>query len=101
MSTIFTFVQVNGWMIYAGGLGLGMLVIFIVQVCLLRRVGRIQRKLDAITEKVGNYLAVLMEPDPQTGTAAAGGAVPASQDRAQKEEEQNRIISSMLQEIFP
>lgn len=101
MSTIITFVQANGWMILAGCFGLGMLVILIVQLCLLRRVGRMQRKINAITEKVGSYLAVIMEPDPQVQDAVPNTSIRFSQEKTRREEEQNRIISSMLQEIFP
>lgn len=103
MSTMITFVQANGWMILAGSFGLGMLVILVVQLCLLRRVGKMQRKINAITEKVGRYLAVIMEPDPQVQGQDAGvnASIRGSQERMRQEEEQNRIISSMLQEIFP
>lgn len=101
MSTMITFVQANGWMILAASFGLGMLVILVVQLCLLRRVGKMQRKINAITEKVGRYLAVIMEPDPQVQDAGVNASIRGSQERMRQEEEQNRIISSMLQEIFP
>lgn len=101
MSAIITFVQANMWLVIAGGFGLGMLVILLVQLCLLRRVNKVQRKINAITEKVGRYLEVIMAPEPETQSREADMEIRVSEEKMRKEEEQNRIISSMLQEIFP
>ena len=100
MSAIITFVQANGQLLLIGGFGLLMLVMLSVQVCLLRRVSRMQRKINAITEKVGNYLEVIMEPEPEQ-TTGGDPAFRVSEEKMRKEEEESRIISSMLQEIFP
>lgn len=99
MLTILTYIQENWWILYAGGFGLAMFTILLVQLSLMRKVNRMQRKINAVTEKVGNYLTVIMASDPEQEEDAV--SVRAEQERMRKEEEQNRIISSMLQEIFP
>lgn len=101
MSAIITFVQANGQLLLVGGFGLLLFVILFVQISLLRRVGKMQRKINAVTERVGNYLEVIMESDPEPAPESKELAVRVSEEKMRREEEESRIISSMLQEIFP
>jgi hypothetical protein len=62
-----------------------------------RRVRLVRRQIRAITEKVEQYLAVVMEPEspvePEPPVYATIGK--------RREEEENRLISAVLKEIFP
>jgi hypothetical protein len=72
---------------------LALLLLFIVA----RRVRRMRRQIRAITEKVEQYLAVVMEPEspgePEPPVYATIGK--------SREEEENRLICAVLKEIFP
>ena len=60
-----------------------------------------QKKIDTITDKVGEYLAVVMEPENESQEEKADADLKISWEKMQREEEETRIISAVLQEIFP
>ena len=60
-----------------------------------------QKKIDTITDKVGEYLAVVMEPENESQEEKGDADLKISREKMQREEEETRIISAVLQEIFP
>ncbi|MCM1106923.1 MAG: hypothetical protein NC355_08260 [Blautia sp.] len=102
MSEMILFVQTYSQTILTGIFWLVLLVLLVNQLRLLRRTKRLQKSLDGIVGKVREYLAVVMEAEeageePEHKLQAEGGM----QDADRSEEENSRIISAMLQEIFP
>ena len=65
------------------------------------KLSRMQKKIDTITDKVGEYLAVVMEPETESQEEKADADLKISREKMQREEEETRIISAVLQEIFP
>jgi hypothetical protein len=72
---------------------LALLLLFVVA----RRVRLVRRQIRVITEKVEQYLAVVMEPEspgePEPPVYTTIGK--------SREEEENRLILAVLKEIFP
>ena len=101
MQEILLFVQANTLPIVAGIVGLFLLIQLILQIKLVRKMSRMQKKIDTITDKVGEYLAVVMEPENESQEEKADADLKISQEKMQREEEETRIISAVLQEIFP
>lgn len=101
MQEILLFVQANTLPIVAGIVGLFLLIQLILQIKLVRKMSRMQKKIDTITDKVGEYLAVVMEPETESQEEKADADLKISREKMQREEEETRIISAVLQEIFP
>lgn len=101
MQEILLFVQAHTLPIVAGIVGLFLLIQLILQIKLVRKMSRMQKKIDTITDKVGEYLAVVMEPETESQEEKADADLKISQEKMQREEEETRIISAVLQEIFP
>ena len=93
-------------------IGCDCVLIAILIVC-LKKVRATKKKLDMVTDCVQNYLSVIMDEE-----SAEGGEEAKQQQKEPKqinmeetvlrddaksrvEEEQNRLISTVLQEIFP
>ena len=109
MNEVLTFLQNYGVGIVIGCDGV---LIAILIVC-LKKVRATKKKLDMVTDCVQNYLSVIMDEE-----SAEGGEEAKQQQKEPKqinmeetvlrddaksrvEEEQNRLISTVLQEIFP
>ena len=101
MQEILLFVQAHTLLIVAGIVGLFLLIQLILQIKLVRKMSRMQKKIDTITDKVGEYLAVVMEPENESQEEKADADLKISREKKQREEEETRIISAVLQEIFP
>ncbi len=101
MQEILLFVQAHTLSIVAGIVGLFLLIQLILQIKLVRKMSRMQKKIDTITDKVGEYLAVVMEPENESQEEKADADLKISREKMQREEEETRIISAVLQEIFP
>ena len=101
MQEILLFVQAHTLLIVAGIVGLFLLIQLILQIKLVRKMSRMQKKIDTITDKVGEYLAVVMEPETGSQEEKADADLKISREKMQREEEETRIISAVLQEIFP
>lgn len=101
MQEILLFVQAHTLLIVAGIVGLFLLIQLILQIKLVRKMSRMQKKIDTITDKVGEYLAVVMEPENESQEEKADADLKISREKMQREEEETRIISAVLQEIFP
>lgn len=109
MNEVLTFLQNYGVGIV---IGCDCVLIAILIVC-LKKVRATKKKLDMVTDCVQNYLSVIMDEE-----SAEGGEEAKQQQKEPKqinieetvlrddaksrvEEEQNRLISTVLQEIFP
>ena len=101
MQEILLFVQAHTLLIVAGIVGLFLLIQLILQIKLVRKMSRMQKKIDTITDKVGEYLAVVMEPENESQEEKADADLKISREKMQREEAQTRIISAVLQEFFP
>ena len=101
MQEILLFVQAHTLLIVAGIVGLFLLIQLILQIKLVRKMSRMQKKIDTITDKVGEYLAVVMDPENESQEEKADADLKISREKMQREEEETRIISAVLQEIFP
>ena len=101
MQEILLFVQAHTLPIVSGIVGLFLLIQLILQIKLVRKMSRMQKKIDTITDKVGEYLAVVMEPENESQEEKADADLKISREKMQREEEETRIISAVLQEIFP
>lgn len=100
MSEIILFVQTYGQWLAAGIFALLLIVLLVNQFRLLRRVKKLQRNIDGIAAKVRDYLAVVMDSEEREPVrdARENRAVSA---KGRNEEEDSRLVSSVLQEIFP
>ena len=101
MQEILLFVQAHTLPIVAGIVGLFLLIQLILQIKLVRKMSRMQKKIDTITDKVGEYLAVVMEPENESQEEKADAELKKSQEEKQRGVKQSRIISALLQEILP
>lgn len=102
MSEMILFVQTYSQTILTGIFWLALLVLLVNQLRLLRRTKRLQKSLDGIVGKVREYLAVVMEAEePGAGLEQRPAVTEGIPEAGRSEEENSRIISAMLQEIFP
>jgi hypothetical protein len=60
-------------------------------------VRELRREIDSITGQVNHYLQIVMEPENEAGSALAGKDT----GKNRNEEDESRLISAVLQEIFP
>jgi hypothetical protein len=72
-------------------------LLLILSVIALHKISRTKRMIDRISGDVGKYLTAVMSEE------SIGSAEPkaAKEPAPSEEEEQNRLISAVLQEIFP
>lgn len=79
------------------GFAFGQVLMLVILLVTAMRVRRMKKEMDKICEQVKNYLDYVLENDedetPESDTDATV--------RAKRDEEENRIISTVLQEIFP
>ncbi len=97
---------------YEAEIMLGMMVfLLILSVLSLLKISATKRKLNHVIHTVQNYLEAVCEEEstsPETGMAQCSETEPVMQkgmdkkpEKSSKDEEQSRIISAVLQEIFP
>jgi hypothetical protein len=93
-----------------GILLLGMMVLIVCTIVQLHKIRKLNKKIETIVKSVEAYLTVIMEeeenPDEkQQAKTEATEKIPAKtyeqEEKQTKQEEQSRLISSVLQEIFP
>lgn len=100
MPEIILFLQTNTQTILTGAFWLVLVVLFVNQLRILHRTRKLENNIEEITERVRDYLAVVMGPE-------SGEHEPSSeeeravQENRRSEEEDSRLISAVLQEIFP
>ena len=109
MNEVLTFLQNYGVGIV---IGCDCVLIAILIVC-LKKVRATKKKLDMVTDCVQNYLSVIMDEESAEGGEEAKQqqkeprqinmeeTVLRDDAKSRVEEEQNRLISTVLQEIFP
>ena len=100
MSEIISFFQTNTQVILTGAFWLVLVVLFVNQLRILHRTRRLEDNIDEVIERVRDYLAVVMGPE-SGEPAPSGEGEHAAQEKQRSEEEDSRLISAVLQEIFP
>jgi hypothetical protein len=91
-----------------GILLLGMTVLIVCTIVQLHKIRKLNKKIETIVKSVGAYLTVIMEEEENTDEKVKTDAIvkiPAKtreqEEKQTKQEEQSRLISAVLQEIFP
>jgi hypothetical protein len=93
-----------------GILLLGMMVLIVCTIVQLHKIRKLNKKIETIVKSVEAYLAVIMEDEENTDEKLqmktdAAVKIPAKtreqEEKQTKQEEQSRLISAVLQEIFP
>jgi Sec-independent protein translocase protein TatA len=93
---------------YTGGLLLlGMLILIVCAVVQLHKIKKLSRKIGRVVKAVEEYLAVVMgdedsaEAEQLPQTEATTETLTRNSEKEDKQEEQSRLVSAVLQEIFP
>lgn len=85
-----------------GVIGALILLLMIVTSVLIHKINIIQKRMNTIAVEVKRYLALVMEEDQAEELRAKAIAnAEGNQQKKRQEEEQNRLISAVLEEIFP
>jgi hypothetical protein len=86
---------------------LGLLALLVCTIIQLHKIKKMNRRIDSVVNSVENYLSVIMKDEERAGeeTPAKSGFtsenfVP-NDAKKEKQEEQSRLVSAVLQEIFP
>ena len=82
----------------------GLAVAIILLIAQLHKINKANKKIDAIVRSVEGYLSVILEDDENQEMEQLQSAKRPetdSDDKKVESEEQNRLISAVLQEIFP
>lgn len=97
MTMVMTWIQTY-WKELLFGLFWGIQVLLLIFLAVVvHRTSMIKKKMNQITSKVGEYLNVVMQEDDEKPEEE----VKTVSLQRQMEEEENRLISSVLREIFP
>lgn len=100
MSEMILFFQTNSQVFMAGAFWLVLVVLFVNQLRILHRTKKLENNIDEVIERVRDYLAVVMDPEGGEPVSSGEGER-AVQEKQRSEEEDSRLISAVLQEIFP
>jgi uncharacterized membrane protein len=96
-SQIFSWVGTHHTLIMAGGFfamqGMSLILLLIV----VRRVQVVRQQIQAVVTQVEDYMKVVLDTE-EAPEREASGQLAAG---AHREEEENRLISAVLREIFP
>ena len=79
------------------GFGAAQGIVLVILLVTARRVRMMKKEMDKVGAQVTNYLNIVLENEEEN----APDADIARTENAKKDEEENRIISTVLQEIFP
>ena len=79
------------------GFGAAQGIVLVILLVTARRVRMMKKEMDKVGAQVTNYLNIVLENEEEN----APDADIARKENAKKDEEENRIISTVLQEIFP
>jgi hypothetical protein len=86
---------------------LGLLVLLVCTIIQLHKIKKMNRRIDSVVNSVENYLSVIMKDEERAGEEAPdkSGLTPENfvpkDAKKEKQEEQSRLVSAVLQEIFP
>ncbi|MCI5517806.1 MAG: hypothetical protein MR427_10005 [Roseburia sp.] len=79
----------------------GQALLFIGMLVLIHKINGMRRKADRIISGVEKYLTIVMEEESSQSVQASEKTLSGSTKEPMDEEAQNRLISTVLQEIFP
>lgn len=85
----------------------GMLVMIVLTIVQLHKINKMNRKIASTVRSVENYLSVIMEEDESESEKATisqqsrNDITDTAGEKESEMEAQNRLISAVLQEIFP
>ena len=79
------------------GFGAAQGIVLVILLVTARRVRMMKKEMDKVGAQVTNYLNIVVENEEENATDADIARI----ENAKKDEEENRIISTVLQEIFP
>ena len=81
----------------AVGFGAAQGIVLVILLVTARRVRMMKKEMDKVGAQVTNYLNIVLENEEENAPDADIARI----ENAKKDEEENRIISTVLQEIFP
>lgn len=79
------------------GFGAPQGIVLVILLVTARRVRMMKKEMDKVGAQVTNYLNIVLENEEENAPDADIARI----ENAKKDEEENRIISTVLQEIFP
>ena len=79
------------------GFGASQGIVLVILLVTARRVRMMKKEMDKVGAQVTNYLNIVLENEEENAPDADIARI----ENAKKDEEENRIISTVLQEIFP
>lgn len=79
------------------GFGAAQGIVLVILLVTARRVRMMKKEMDKVGAQVTNYLNIVLENEEENAPDADIVRI----ENAKKDEEENRIISTVLQEIFP
>ena len=79
------------------GFGAAQGIVVVILLVTARRVRMMKKEMDKVGAQVTNYLNIVLENEEENAPDADIARI----ENAKKDEEENRIISTVLQEIFP
>lgn len=79
------------------GFGAAQGIVLVILLVTARRVRMMKKEMDKVGAQVTNYLNIVLENEEENAPDADIARI----ENAKKDEEENRIISAVLQEIFP
>lgn len=79
------------------GFGAAQGIVLVILLVTARRVRMMKKEMDKVGAQVINYLNIVLENEEENAPDADIARI----ENAKKDEEENRIISTVLQEIFP
>ena len=79
------------------GFGAAQGIVLVILLVTARRVRMMKKEMDKVGAQVTNYLNIVLENEEENAPDADNARI----ENAKQDEEENRIISTVLQEIFP
>ena len=79
------------------GFGAAQGIVLVILLVTARRVRMMKKEMDKVGAQVTNYLNIVLENEEENAPDADIARI----ENAKMDEEENRIISTVLQEIFP
>ena len=79
------------------GFGAAQGIVLVILLVTARRVRMMKKEMDKVGAQVTNYLNIVLENEEENAPDADIARI----ENAKTDEEENRIISTVLQEIFP
>ena len=97
MKEILLWMAAHQMLLEAIGFGAAQGIVLVILLVTARRVRMMKKEMDKVGAQVTNYLNIVLENEEENAPDADIARI----ENAKKDEEENRIISTVLQEIFP